>query len=75
MLSYKLIWFFMTNDLARLRSEITLIDEKLLDLLSERMKISKSVALYKKAHDLPVFDPKREEEILRAYSERVDFEV
>jgi chorismate mutase len=33
------------------------------------------VALYKKKHNLPIFDPKREEDMLLTYEQKVDFEI
>lgn len=65
----------MTRDLPQLRSEITSIDEQILALLTERMNLSVLVAIYKKNHQLPVFDQKREQEMLQAYDAKVDFEV
>lgn len=65
----------MTNNLIDLRKEISAIDEKILELLSRRMELSKAVALYKKANSMPIFDARREEEILSSYDKKVDFET
>ncbi|GAB0174556.1 MAG: hypothetical protein HHAS10_04350 [Candidatus Altimarinota bacterium] len=65
----------MTNNLIDLRKEISAIDEKILELLSRRMELSKEVALYKKANSMQIFDSRREEEILSSYDEKVDFEI
>ena len=51
-------------DLQELRNEIDNIDGELIELFRKRMDLSKKVAEYKKQHDLPVYDPVREEEIL-----------
>jgi len=51
-------------NLQELRDEIDNIDESLIELFFRRMDLSKKVAEYKKQHDLPVYDPVREEEIL-----------
>jgi chorismate mutase len=64
----------MSRNLTELRAEISSIDEKILALLTERMNLSVLVALFKKNHNLPIFDPKREEEMLLRYEEKVDFE-
>lgn len=47
-----------------LRKQIDQIDENLLSLLKERLKISKKVGIYKKANNLPIYQAKREKEIL-----------
>jgi chorismate mutase len=39
------------------------------------MELSVLVALYKKKQNLPIFDPKREEDMLLAYEQKVDFEI
>ena len=65
----------MHRNLDELRLAISSVDEKLLTLLSERMELSVLVALYKKKHNLPIFDPKREEDMLLAYEQKVDFEI
>lgn len=65
----------MHRNLDELRLAISSVDEKILTLLSERMELSVLVALYKKKHNLPIFDPKREEDMLLAYEQKVDFEI
>ena len=57
-------------DLSELRSEIDAIDDQLVDLFCKRMEISAKVAQYKKEHNLPVFVPAREREILKKVSEK-----
>ena len=47
--------------IAQLREEVDSIDSKILDLLSERMKIVRKIAIQKKKTNLPVFDKKQEE--------------
>ena len=65
----------MHRNLDELRLAISSVDEKILTLLSERMELSVLVALYKKKHNLPIFDPKREEDMLLTYEQKVDFEI
>ncbi len=65
----------MTFSLDNLRAEISKIDQEILSLLSERMNLSKKVAEYKKEKNLPIFDPKRENELLTRYQASVDFDV
>jgi len=55
-------------NLQELRDEIDSIDESLIELFRKRMELSKKVAEYKKQHDLPVYDPVREEGILEKLS-------
>lgn len=55
--------------LTEIRQHISFIDTELLRLLDERMQLAKWVAEYKKEHNLPVFDPAREAEILEKIPE------
>lgn len=50
--------------LNEVREKIDRIDDKLIALFEERMKLAAEVAEVKKANNLPVFSPKREREIL-----------
>ena len=63
--------------LAGLRASIDNIDAALVHLLAERFKLTKQVGVYKAAHDLPPFDPGREEvqlERLRKLAEEADLD-
>ena len=51
----------------QLRDEIDTIDNMILNLLSERMKLVRKIAEQKKKTDLPVFDKKREEEVKKSW--------
>lgn len=51
-------------DLLEIRQRIDEIDNRLVGLFVERMKITDEVAAYKKANGLPVLDRGREERIL-----------
>lgn len=51
-------------ELNELRNEIDRIDKDLVRLFSDRMQVSKDVAEYKRAHQMPVLDPVRERELL-----------
>ncbi len=46
------------------RSQIDLIDHEMMELFKKRMGLSKLIGEYKKANQLPIFDEKREHEIL-----------
>lgn len=52
-------------DLEGLRAQIDDIDESLVKLFVKRMGLSAQVADYKKEHNLPIYVPSREREILK----------
>ena len=52
-------------ELKDLREQIDSIDDQLVKLFVKRMSISAQVADYKKEHNLPIFVPAREREILQ----------
>ena len=62
-------------DLNQLRSEIDQIDQSLVELFVRRMNISSAIADYKKEHNLPIYVPTREREILQAVAEQAGSEV
>ena len=60
----------MTQDeglerLARCRDEIDAIDRKLLELLNERTNIVEEIGRVKQNLALPIYEPKREDEVYR----------
>ncbi len=55
--------------LERLRSEIDRLDVQIVDLLNERARIVLDVREVKRQGHVPLFDPKREEEIFRRLAE------
>lgn len=59
-----------TEDLTDLRSQIDEIDEKILEILAKRMRISREVAQYKKENNMPVLQASRYDEILTKRSEQ-----
>ncbi len=59
-----------TEDLADLRRQIDEIDEKILEILAKRMRISGEVAQYKKEHSISVLQAGRYDEILTKRSEQ-----
>lgn len=56
------------SDLNELRLEINEITKQMVDLFEKRLTVSKEVAAYKKQHDLPIFQPEREKEIIEMYT-------
>ena len=60
--------------LEKLRKKINNIDDEILKLLNERAKVAKEVGDIKKACNLPIFNPKRENEIfIRLREKNKDF--
>ncbi len=51
-------------DIKKIRDEIDFIDKEMAILFEKRMEQSFQVAQYKKEHDLPIFDQKREREVI-----------
>ncbi|MDR2117045.1 MAG: bifunctional 3-deoxy-7-phosphoheptulonate synthase/chorismate mutase type II [Planctomycetaceae bacterium] len=58
-----------SESLAELRCRIDHIDDQLLELLSKRMQISGEIGIYKKEHEMPIFQAARYAEILERCSE------
>ena len=53
-----------TENLVELRRQIDGIDERLLELLSKRMRVSREIGIYKKEHNMPVLQAPRFSEII-----------
>lgn len=51
-------------NLDDLRKEINDIDGQMLQLFLKRMEVCKSIALYKKEHDLPILQEGREQQVI-----------
>jgi len=51
------------ENIKRLRKEIDRLDEQILSLLSERVKICRSIGSLKKDHGIPVEDARRESQV------------
>ena len=62
-------------DLNELRNEINTIDDEILKLFLRRMDVAEQVADYKRAHDLPIYQPQREREILKTVAEKAGDEM
>lgn len=56
-------------DIGKIRSEIDIIDQQLMKLLNRRFELSLQVSEFKKFHDLPIIDKKREKEIIMKISD------
>lgn len=62
-------------DIAEARNEIDRIDSELAELFEKRMKLSAEIAEEKKKKNLPVYDSKREEEIIKKIGEKSSEEI
>jgi len=54
----------LLQELKKKRKEIDLIDQKLLTLLNQRLRIAEEIGKIKKGMGEKIYDPKREKEIL-----------
>ena len=57
-------------DLSQIREEINRVDDQLVKLFVERMELAGQVAAYKREHNMPIFVPAREREILKKVAEQ-----
>lgn len=57
-------------DIGEARKEIDKIDNELIKLFEKRMLLSAQIAEEKKKNNLPVYDEKREQEILQNIKEK-----
>ena len=62
-------------DLQELRKQIDKIDDQMISLFVERMRIAAAIGAYKKEHALPVLVPAREAEKLNDVSEKAGPEM
>ena len=58
-------------ELELMRIKIDEIDGRLLALFKERLEVSKKIGLLKKKHNIKIFDPQREQEIIDNYTQNV----
>ncbi len=56
--------------LNELRNEINELDDKILELFAQRLSVCHNVALYKQENNLPVFQPEREDEVIKKIREK-----
>ena len=57
-------------DINEIRCKIDTLNDELFSLLSERLKLSEEVALYKAERKLPVVDKEREEAVIGLLTEK-----
>jgi 4-amino-4-deoxychorismate mutase len=58
------------NGLEPFRRRLDVIDDEIARLLGERFEICREVALYKSAHEIPMMQPNRVEEVRARYLAR-----
>jgi chorismate mutase len=58
------------HDLSELREKLSLVDDALIELLQERMEISKLIGTFKRNHNTPILQVQRWEETLKANVEK-----
>ena len=63
------------NKLEINRQEINQIDDELVRLFEKRVHCVKEIGKYKKEHNLPILDEKREELVLKRNLEKVSDEL
>ncbi len=59
-----------TESLSDLRHQIDEIDDKIIEILAKRMRISKEIAAFKKEHNMPVLQAGRYDQILTQRSQQ-----
>ena len=62
----------MSNKLDEARAIINRVDSQMAELFTERMRAAEMVFEHKKEYGLPIFDPEREEAVIRKNSELID---
>ena len=65
----------MEHNLTYLRQQIDEIDSQIFDLFIKRIYLAKEIGLYKKQHNLPIFDLKREKNKQKTVSKMVPKEI
>lgn len=64
--------------LDELRQEIDLVDRELVELFERRMEIVGEIGKYKVENNLPIFNPLREEEVIKTnmeYLKNKDYQI
>ncbi|MCL2812556.1 MAG: chorismate mutase [Clostridia bacterium] len=60
------------NDLIALRNGIDQVDAQIIRLFAQRMELARRVGEYKRARNLPVFDPERERTLIVSRVEQIN---
>lgn len=62
-------------DIAEIREQIDSVDNEIVQLFKKRMALSAQIADYKKEHNMPIYVPAREREILQDVAEKAGPEM
>lgn len=62
-------------ELTDYRAQIDALDLQLTDLFRQRMALCAAIGTYKRAHELPIFQPEREAQKLRVLEQAVPEEL
>ena len=62
---YNIIGNNYMEDLKQLRQQINDIDQEMVKLFERRMKVSSKIGQFKRENNLPIYDKKREEQVLK----------
>jgi len=60
------------NEINRLRKNVDEVDEKILELLDQRMKIVKELCKIKEKEGMPIIDKKREEKVEKIWLKKAE---
>ena len=60
------------NEINRLRKNVDEVDEKILELLDQRMKIVKELYKIKEKERMPIIDKKREEKVEKIWLKKAE---
>mgnify|MGYP000014354331 FL=1 len=58
------------HDLSELRDKLSIVDDALIELLQERMALSKQIGIFKRTHNTPILQVQRWEETLKTSVEK-----
>ena len=59
----------MSNKIEKIRTQIDRIDKVIITALAERMSLMPDIGQFKKEHNIPIFQEKREQQIMARLKE------
>ncbi|MBS3135608.1 chorismate mutase [Candidatus Woesearchaeota archaeon] len=59
----------MSNKIEKIRAQIDRIDKVIITALAERMSLMPDIGQFKKEHNIPIFQEKREQQIMARLKE------
>lgn len=60
------------KNIDQLREEIEMIDSKILDLISERLKLARKIGIQKKNNNVKIFDKNQEDAVKKRWSVKAE---